>query len=177
MSFSFWTRGCLACRAFYLHLTTSLGRAILNKDQLLYLFWEITMRSLIMLLCFLCAGVTSAAEPQARSLFEPLPEHIRTAPMKTYTKWAKKQNVKAHRAADARAHYFNKRYPRPSITVITTKIHFASRYHLRNRTRKAFNRNRHDRGTIRQTYRTYRQPLWSGGPVTLINPYFRSAGN
>lgn len=140
------------------------------------------MRYLLILLCLFCATSVASAKPLPKyknqpttlNALEPLPAAILTLPMADYTRWAKAHNKLAHEKADYRAREYNKRYPRSSITVITTEYEGTPliEYGYRAPTRTTIRR-----GIIRQTYRTYRQPPWGGGPIILINPYYRSAGD
>lgn len=143
-------------------------------------FGDYTMRHLMMLLCFFCvtsvavAGhkktVHSAHNPvRTLNLYEPLPEYIHTVPMEVYTQWAKAHNDLAYGEAQYRAQKFNKRYPRPITTVVITEYAGNPQEHSHHQSR----RTNIKRGILRQTHRTYISTPWGGGPVLLINPYFR----
>lgn len=143
--------------------------------------WRLHMRYLLMLLCFFCATSVAYAKPMPKyrsqtttlNVFDPLPASVLTLPMKDYTRWAKSHNKLAYEKAEYRARQFNKRHPRPSITVITTEyIGTPLIDYYGGSTRTTIRR-----GMIRQTQQTYRQPPWGGGPVVIINPYCRPTGN
>lgn len=142
--------------------------------------WRLHMRYLLMILCFFCATSVASARPlpyrshpTTLNVFDPLPASVRTISMADYTRWAKSHNKLAYEKAEDRAREFNKRHPRSSITVITTEYEGSPMIEYGHRGGRTTTR----RGMIRQTQRTYRQPPWDGGPVVIINPYFRPTGN
>lgn len=146
------------------------------------------MRCLLILLCLMFA--TSVANAQHTSpefiqkvpmvyvpgdgqvlgWHEPLPKFIRKAPMEVYTLWARLHNRTALKAAHAKND--ERRYFIPP-TIVTTKQY--SEYYTATGGRGFFslptryNSNRSERTTTR----IYSHNTWSGGPVLLINPYFR----
>lgn len=132
------------------------------------------MRILIALLCFFCATNVAIAQQQevqtldfrTLELFEPLPEVMQTAPMEVYAAWARAHNQIAYARAKCRADEFNNRHPVSSVYVIEnqyTNLHRTNNFYQPYKS-----------GTVRETYRTYSPKTYGGGPVMVINPYFRN---
>ena len=153
----------------------------LSRYEVTQTFRRLHMRCLLILLCLMFA--TSVANAQPREDFyiphvgqvlkdhEPLPEFIQKAPMDVYALWARLHNQAA--LATAYAKHDKRGYFIPPTTVTTKQYREYSTatggrglISLPNR----YDSNRSERTTTR----TYSRDTWSGGPVLLINPYFRN---
>lgn len=137
------------------------------------------MQCLMILVCLMFA--TSVANAQRLDLpthrgvvlksHEPLPEFIQAAPMDMYALWARLHNQAAHKAAYVK--HDRRGYIIPPTTVTTKQY---SEYSTATGGRGLFSLpTRYDSNrSERTTARTYSHSTWSGGPVLLINPYFRN---
>lgn len=102
---------------------------------------------------------------------EPLPEFIRKAPLDVYAVWAKLHNRVALTAAYAK--HDRRGYVIPPTTVTTKQYR---EYSTATGGRGFFSLPTHyeSNRSERTITRTYSRDTWSGGPVLLINPYFRN---
>lgn len=142
------------------------------------------MRCLLILLCLMFSTSVANAqpredfyEPQSKKAWlvikshEPLPRELLTVPMDVYALWARLHNQAALETAYAKNDYRGYFIP---PTTVTTKQY--SEYSTATGGRGFFSlptRYKSNRSE-RTTTRIYSHSTWSGGPVLLINPYFRN---
>ena len=135
------------------------------------------MKPFLAIFCLLtCSTFASAQDglliPEL-NLFDPIPGYAEQLPDEVYRDWARIHNQVARERAfelDAGAKGVN-----PTTTVTTTehREHIVRadgrRYTFLTRPFKT-----NYTGSTRTTTRDYRRPSWRGGPVLLINPYYRN---
>ncbi len=93
--------------------------------------------------------------------FEQLPASVRQLPDAMYIQWIKMHNQLAREEARSRADVFNSR----RSSVITTVTDSYDGY---------ANRRQYNEGA-QTVLRDYSTPRWGGGPVLILNPYYRKS--
>lgn len=134
------------------------------------------MRCLLILLCLMFSTSVANAHPrpsrvQVLKYHEPLPRYVQKESMAGYAEWARLHNKLALQAAYAR--HNERSYNIPPTTVITKQYH---EYSTATGGLGLFSLPTHydSNRSERTTTRIYSRNTWSGGPVLLINPYFRN---
>lgn len=123
-------------------------------------------------------GIPTVALPwENLNIFDPLPDYTKSMPDEMFIKWAKAQNEMSYRQAQKRADEWNARNPALDFYVQTNDYDSSSDLNQRERatsTGASVNAQSDTKYQGRSTQQTYRdRNRWGGGPVTLINPYFR----
>ncbi len=150
--------------------------AALGRYGTIQTFWRLHMRCLLILLCLMFATSVANAHPrvshvQVLNYHEPLPRYVQKESMAGYAEWARLHNRAALQAAYDKHDRLTYHIP---PTTVTTKQY--SEYSTATGRRGLFSLpNRYESNRSERTItRTYSRDTWSGGPVLLINPYFRN---
>ena len=111
------------------------------------------------------------------NIFDALPAYTNAMSDEMFVKWAKAQNEMAYRQAQKRADEWNARNPALDFYVQTNDYDSDSDLNQQEKatsTGATVNAESDTRYRGRSTQQTFRdRNRWGGGPVVLINPYFR----
>ena len=111
------------------------------------------------------------------NIFDPLPAYTNVMSDEMFVKWAKTHNLMVYRLAQQRADEWNARNPvldlyvQESDYTSTSGLNQNESGTPNSSSVDASSTTNYDGKNIQRTYRS--SDVWGGGPVVIINPYFR----